>query len=413
MRDWPGQTGGVSPEVRLVIAAVLVLAAVAVAGSIAPWTWKPEAPQSAGGTSGPTVTPVGTATPIPTFAEPGGSPPPITLDVWQRLDLTELTDGPIRAASVVGWSGGYIALGQTPNFSRVATLWLSRDGRRWSPLPDETLTPPGETSAARCGDGVLVVTRSAAGPTSARYSRDGVSWASVPWPEMRTGGDSDLAGDEGGAIGIVAGSPNRLVFTADCRDWQTVDLPGTGAENVTGVATYRGAFVAVGDSGTESPSPVAWWSTNGLAWTSGTVEAQSGEGLTAVYAGLKGLVARGRGDFGKGSYWTSTDGRTWTVNSSNPLTRPQGNDPTLVLVADGTRLLAYGSSGIATADSPEHGPIEYWVSFDGGAWDRLEVSGADGITQNWSTFPFLLRDGVLFSQGSNDYSEVWLGVAGG
>lgn len=412
MRDRPGEAGGLRSAVRLVIAAVLVVAAAAVAGSIAPWTWKSEAPQSADGTSRPTETSVASATPIPTFAEPSGSLPPISLDAWHRLDLTELTVGPIRASSVVAWSRGYIALGQTPNFSRVSAVWMSRDGRQWVRLPEETLTPPGQASAAPCREGVLIVTRSANGETTARYSVDGVTWTSTAWPEARAGGDSDLAGGERGAVAVVAGTPDRLVLSRDCVSWQDVDLPGTVPENVAGVAVYRGAFIAVGDSGTEPISPLAWWSTDGLAWMAAAVETQPGDGLSAVYRGLNGLVARGRGDFGKGSYWTSSDGRAWTVDSSNPLTRPQGNDPTLVLVADGTRLLAYGSAGIATADSPEGGPIEYWISFDGVAWERLDVSGPDWITQNWAMRPFLLRDGVLFSVGQDGPTPAWLGVAG-
>lgn len=408
MRDWPGEAGGHRSAARLVIASALVVAAAVGAVAIAPWTWMSRIPQPAGGTSPPTETPAGSAGPTPTLAEPSGSLPPISLDAWRRLDLTELTDGPVRASSVVAWSRGYIALGRTPNFSRVSTVWLSRDGRQWLRLPNETLTPPGETSAAPCGDGVLVVTRSANGETTARYSADGVTWTSTAWLETRAGGDSDLAGDERGAVALVAGTPNRLVFTPDCASWQYVDLQGTALANVLGVSTHRGAFIAVGDSGTEPSSPLAWWSTDGRAWTPAEVEVQPGEGFASVYAGLDGLVARGRGDYGKGSVWTSSDGRAWRETSSNPVKRPEGTGPTFVLVADGTRLLGYGSSGIG----PEGGPIEHWISFDGVAWERLEVSGAESITQNWATRPFLLRDGVLFSVGQSDPAPVWLGAAG-
>ena len=406
-RDWPRDTSATATP-RMVIAAVLLVAAVAVAGSVGRWLLDGGAFLSVGGTPSPTETAFESMTPIPAAIEPTGNVPAVTRRAWNRLALIQLNEGPVRISSVTAWIGGYVALAQTPNFSRVSDVWRSRDGRNWVVLPKETLAPPGATVAAPCLDGILVVTRAAGGETTARYSVDGVTWTPTAWPEIYVDGETVIAGNDRGVIAIAVGSPNRLLFSRDCSSWNEVDLPGSGLENVTGVATYRETLIAVGNGGNEPLSPVAWSSPDGVSWTPATIRSQSVDGFRAVYAGNDGLVARGIGEYGKGSYWTSRDGTEWNANDSNPLRRPESPDSMFVVSANGTRLLGRGSQGLG----PEGGLIEYWTSFDGVQWTKLEVSGPDSITQNWATQPFAMRDGVLFSLGQSDPAPAWFAVAG-
>ena len=367
---------------------------------------------------GPGASPSPSATPTAAVLLPSGSLPPVTTGAWKGLDLQAIEGGPIKATSVVAWSGGYLALG-LPNDQGQLPAWISRDGRTWVTLPADTFGAAIAGLAAPCIDEILVAAQSATGDTTLWRSIDGASWISNPAPRMRFGGSGSLAGGPGGAVAILDGSPYRIAFSADCRSWQTASLPGKALLSAQAIAALGSGFVAVGDAGASTGSavttpPVAWWSSDGLHWTRATVQAHPGS-FEAVWAGRDGLAAYSTsgGTPGQASFWTSATGTSWTISTANPLGVCQPADPGICLdgsaagwvTGDGTRLLGYGSHAT--------GPTEYWVSFDATHWTRLALTGdAAAVLGNQvrpsADRPFLLRDGVLFSgaQGS------WFGSAG-
>ena len=346
--------------------------------------------------------------PTPTVALPSGSVPPVSSATWTSLRLQPLEGGPVSAASVVAWSGGYVALGLTSDQGHLPA-WISRDGRSWVALPADTFGSVSIALAAPCADGVLVAVQSMTGDTTVWHSTDGVTWTSSASAQMRVNRDSDLVGNQSGAVAILEGSPYRIAFSADGITWQTVSLPGSPAFSVQGVAAFGTGFVAVGDAGTTPGSPVAWWSADGLHWTRAAVKAHPGDGFYNVHAGTDGLAAiSSTGDTpGRNSFWTSPNGQSWTVSTADPLGVFQPGDAGVGVfgsanggfTGDGTRLLGYGNHASK--------PTEYWVSLDATHWTKLALAGDTAVAVGTQVAPFLLRDGVLFSsdQGS------WFGAA--
>lgn len=206
------------------------------------------------------------------------------------------------------------------------------------------------------------------------------------------GRDDNLVGNQLGAVAIVA--PGSVAFTTDGVTWSTVPLPGGPASKVTGVAVSSGRFVAVGDNGAASMSPVAWWSDDGLHWTRATVPAHRGDGFQSVAGAAGGLVAiSATADVPDvTTFWTSPDGAAWTVSKDPPLGvvtqgEGQGNVDGF-FSGDGTRLLAYGAG-------PTGGATEYWTSVDATHWTQLALTG-DTAAAAGDVNPFLMPDGVLF-----------------
>ncbi len=356
-------------------------------------------------------------TPTAADAAPSGSVPPVSTAAWTGLRIQALTGAPIRAVSVAAWSGGYLALGPTDSQHELPA-WISRDGRSWVALPAATFRSAIDGVAAPLADGVIVAVQSPTGVTTVWLSTDGLTWTSGAAPPMRLHGGGDFAGSPGGAVAILEGSPYRIAFSVDGIAWQTVPLPGDSAFSVQGVAALGTGFVAVGDAGRQAGgfvvgSPVAWWSADGRQWNLAHVQAHPGDGFVDVEAGGSGLVAISStgGTPGLTSFWTSPDGRTWTVSTADPLGLLgdccQAGVPGSAngaFLGDGTRIVGYGNHGTA--------PFEYWVSFDGARWTKLALSGdtaaaVAAAAVGGHVTPFLLRDGILFGgdQGA------WFGAA--
>jgi hypothetical protein len=361
----------------------------------------------------PSPMPVPSASPV--VAAPSGSMPPISITPWTGLQIAARPSGPVSARSVAAWSGGYLALGATSAQGQLPG-WISRDGRSWVALPAEMFGPASVALAAACANGILVAVQSPTGQTTVWRSSDGASWTSSPAPQMRLSQDSDLVGGRWGALAILQGSPYRIAFSADGITWQSVSLPGDSAFSVQGVAAFGAGFVAVGDEGTpfgspKTGSPVAWWSADGLHWTRAVVGPHPGDGFVDVHAAAKGLVALSTtgGTPGLNSFWTSPDGRSWTVSTADPLgVLGEGfmagvpGSANGLFSGDGARLLGYGVRAASQ-------PLEYWVSQDGAHWTRLALTGDTTAALAGQVTPFLMHDGVLFSgdQGS------WFGTAAG
>jgi hypothetical protein len=345
------------------------------------------------------------STPSATVPFPSGSLPPISNLPWTGLSLTALDGGPGFASSVVTWSGGYLALGILTDQAPLPA-WVSRDGRAWSELPTGGFGRPASVLAAPCADSVLVATVSPTGQSTVWRSTDGGTWTPGASPQLRVARDGDMAGNQTGAVAILADSPSGIAFSADCVTWQTVSIPASSGFNVQAVAAFGTGFVAVGDTWTATQTPVAWRSTDGRNWTMAVVQAHPDDGLFGVHSGQSGLVAESTtGDVpGLASFWTSPDGRTWKVSAADPLGVVQDGEgvgsANGLFSGDGTRLLGYGNRAFGQ-------PTEYWISSDGIHWIKLGLSGDAAAALAGQSDAFLMRDGVFFSGNG----EAWFGVA--
>ena len=170
--------------------------------------------------------------------------------------------------------------------------WTSADGGTWTALPVGTLGSASSVEGAPCGAGVIVATQAADATTTVWHSTDGATWTSSSAPDLLFGGDN-LAGNQLGAVAIVA--PGSVAFTTDGLTWSTVPLPGGPNAKVTGVAVSNGRFVAVGNDGAATISPVAWSSEDGLHWTRATVPSHRNDGFRSIAGAGGGLVAITRG----------------------------------------------------------------------------------------------------------------------
>ena len=343
--------------------------------------------------------------------------PPASTGAWTGVDVARLTGAPTGMAQIVSWAGGYVGIA-TPATGGASRAWTSPDGRSWSELPADTFRlddPTGNTlveGGTGCADRALVFTVTGTGPTDIVWSSsDGTSWTSTTLAGQWRGA---MAGGPGGAI-TPAGTGLTVDVTTDCTTWQAATLPGPAQGVVTGVAAFGGGFVAVGFSGTYDSGnnePLAWWSPDGTHWTAATVPARTGEGLIAVQAGSAGLTAESTQPGvipGVESMWTSTDGRTWSPSTANPLgTLVSGQGVGSIAgspTGDGIHLLVWGSQGGGG------GPVEYWTSLDGTHWTKLALTGtgAAGVAADPTVGAALMRDGILFSGDSG----TWFGTAVG
>jgi hypothetical protein len=373
----------------------------------------------------PGSTPTELATGRPAATEAGGS-----TVAWRALAIAPLAGGPIGARSVVGWRGGYLALAAA-GADGTCPAWTSTDGRAWVPLPSGTFGQVRTAAAVAALDGLVVVVERADGSVDAYRSADGEAWARTMAPALATTPDGSLAGTPGGLLGVVGGDPGRLAFSADGITWQVSSPPGLNRSNVSAVAALGAISVALGSeflpvvegSGAGAPGravrevAAAWWSTDGLVWHDAAMSGLLIGPFAGAWAGSAGLVAlSGRPGGGeRRTYWRSSDGRSWAISDADPLGAvadaggadggsADGGSAGGVLgsfAGDGHRLLVSGRRA-------EGRPVEYWTSPDAATWARLEVSGtADVVAAVSGATPFLLRDGVLFANGSG----TWLGLA--
>ena len=401
---------GRMPAIATGIAAVAVVALVIAfrpGGLLAPVgaSPSPETPTpSASATPHPSPAISPDSTQSPTAGLPGGTIPPVSTEPWASLNLVPVSGNP-QPWSIVAWSDGYLALGATTGDTSPLPAWISGDGRHWNSLAEGTLGSASAVLAAPAPDGILVVTESATGMTTAWHSTDGTTWTSTPAPALRFGRESDIAGGPGGIVAVLAESRNRLEVSTDGRTWQAVSLPGPATAVVQGVAAFATGFVAVGETGTGTGSPLAWLSDDGLTWSVAEVQPHPGDGFSGVHAGGRGLVAMSSTNEvpGLASFWASADGRTWSL-ATDPLglwQQGEGSGSANGLFAgDGTRLLGYG----ITADNQ---PTEYWISLNATDWTQLTLTGDTSAATTAQVTPFLMRDGILFA-GSD---QAWFGTA--
>ncbi len=336
-------------------------------------------------------------TPVSTQSESPLRPTPVSSPFdWAALDVQRLAKGPPRVNSVIEFSKGYLALGWSADYLHTSAVWVSGDGRNW--VSSTVLSgAPRRVRAARCGHGVLIASETSQGTITGNFSEDGFAWRPVAVPDVNLDPDSSIVGNDQGTVALLKGSPAQIAFSSDCESWRTALISTDALDSVAALSASDGRFVAVG--GASPSTPVAWWSADGVTWSPAAVQARVGEAFVRVHRGSGRFVSISESHAdGLGSpavsFWTSTDGRSWALGL-NPLTRPWG-----FFLGDGVRLVAYGW---LIGD----GDLEEWLSsIDGEHWHKLRLQGDVDAVLSGQARPFLLRDGVLFS----DYQGGWIGV---
>ena len=238
-----------------------------------------------------------------------------------------------------------------------AASWLSADGVHWSTgsvdkpklAPMRAVTPFGSGLVAVSG-----FNNKGAGTRAASWtSTDGKDWARAPdAPELRTAGMFDVTSD-------------------------------------------NSAVVAVGTGDCQNEGPVAWHSTDGLAWKIVEVGAH-GEGvLQQVASGPSGFLAVGwsGNDEAPGQAWRSEDGTSWG---------PVPSFPDTFLPRD----VVGSSSGYLLVS--EFGTV--WSSSDGEIWAE-EFAPSDGFVQRVAVGPSVAVAFGGIRDGDDSHMAIWTAPA--
>ena len=392
-----------------------------------------------GGTSGtavspplspPSVTPSGSVSASPgraasltwtrTVLDPGPH-----RDYWSLMGV--LLDGGVRVAFGEWWDWPMQTLGPW-------AVWTSSDGLSWtrsSHLPVAksagiTKVLPWNQELVAVGDegsrpGPAEVGNFAFGNPVTWTSREGEVWRRSPEQDsLRYSGAgrwdygtfaNDVAaagryvvmcggdwwyetGTEVNAYGVA-----RIWTSVDGLTWQRGTIAG-GARNacVAAIVTGGPVLLAVGRrwDGPMAPAvPAFWTSADGRVWrpadTSAMYDVPWAEDIDVV-AGGPGFVAYGREPFsakapstwgrgaGRFAVWTSRDGRSWS-RAADPGFGPAAQIGGMV--ADGSRLLAYGQVGGVIGGTrsaawrtdwgyaPHWGHAAAWTSSDGRHWRKV------------------------------------------
>ncbi|MFI5226290.1 MAG: hypothetical protein ACHQ3P_06405 [Candidatus Limnocylindrales bacterium] len=258
--------------------------------------------------------------------------------VWTSDDGVAWHKAPTVAAfrgatllSVVGWNGGYVAvgLGGKPTGSAPEQrVWHSMDGTAWLPgtISDDAAGQDLQLSDV-ASNGSRLVAVDAAG-LAVLVSDDGATWRRVP--DMNPFASADGLFD--------------MTFTAIA-------------------ATSSGGFVIVGADAT---GPAAWVSSDGLSWTRAPAQTAFAPGDNGSYAitaliplqsGLVGVGVSPNGDAVES--WTSSDGLNWSTQASPKV-------PDAVVGTFGVEGVAsLGGDLVAVGTYP---PLASWTGRRAAAW---------------------------------------------
>lgn len=214
-------------------------------------------------------------------------------------------DNTVVVTDLVATDDGWLAVGREDPFCMFscaadpvrALVWRSRDGLRWTRVPDQKSLRSGAMNAVtRAGSG-LVAAGAIGGRAAFWTSRDGSTWSRVrddPVFHPRPG--------------------------KHARQQQT---------QASGVAAKDGVIVAVGvDYGAQDVGfgngVRAWWSGDGRSWTEARVRLwRDGQvvGVTAMPTGYLAAGSTGGPPDGTsciGGIWASADGRAWSCSALDP-----------------------------------------------------------------------------------------------
>ena len=383
-------------------------------------------------TEAPSAAPSASDGPLP-FGFTLPRPPAST--TWTGLTWRRLApDNPLGLVnSVVGWRGGYVAIGWVGPRLPTTPVWTSTDGAQWQPVLFDTPTTfwPGTLvlDVAEVPGGLVALTAQACGGASCSQaflptvdswtSPDGRSWTPhAPIDALVAPMESppQVAGGPAGLVAAMSGTSAHVVISADGIDWRSLPagtLPATfWLNDLRGIGT---GYVAVGRqvaSGTH-PDAASLWSADGRHWSRTPTllpipgpASDAGSTVVSLVAGRDGVVAVGRDVTTPGAalWWQSSDGRRWaslpTFQPLGPTTctgEGCGVQPGGTLVGDGQRLVAVRGGADAAA----------WTSTDGLTWSRLHITG--DLPDGQATQAVLLPGGVALS----DRTTTWFGEAQG
>ncbi len=430
-------------------ALVIVLLVAGVGIAIAkPWGSRPEPVPSSGLPEAVVASPAAsiatTATELPSVAPPAGdgllsfgftTPLPPASTTWTGLTWRRLApDNPLGLVnSVVGWHGGYVAVGWVGPRLPTTPVWTSTDGAQWQPVLFDTPTTfwPGTLvlDVAEVPGGLVALTAQACGGASCSQaflptvdswtSPDGRSWTPhAPIDALVAPMESppQLAVGPAGVVAAMSGTSAHVVTSVDGIDWGSLPastLPaGFALNDLRGTAT---GYVAAGQmTSGKHPDAASLWSADGRHWSrtptllpaSPGPGSDAGSAVVSLVAGRDGMVAIGHAAATPGAalWWQSPDGRWWAALPAFPPLGPTtctgegcGVQPNGTLVGDGQRLVAVRGGADARA----------WTSTDGLAWTRLHLAG--DLPGEQATKAVLLPGGVVISDGTT----TWFGEAQG
>lgn len=362
----------------------------------------------------------------------GGRPPlPALPDAWQRVPI-ETPSGVGSVVSLAAGPRGLLAVVR-PGGGGPGQLFVSPDGRTWSPVPadDHPPVPAGDVALAGTGRGFMLV------GAEAWISEDGFDWQRLGDPagdpDLRQG--TVLAVAAGGPGYVAVGSDNRAWYSTDGSDWALAQVPppptqffasqGFAAPTVEmlGVAVAGDRLVAwglarrhLGDSGMNSP--VMWASDDGRTWTS-VLDPVDGDQLTAA-AGPGGFVAV-ESDYGatvdadQVAVRVSADGRVWEPVAVLGATWSEDADQAPVqlgvksIAASASGYVAAGGLGPVCGFTCEPGDVVIWTSVDGRSWSPLS---SDERFARGTAFDIAAWGSVFVVGGDHEGNPaVWIGGA--
>ena len=253
---------------------------------------------------------------------------------WHRQDGS--TPGS-RPSDLAASPAGIVAIGMID----APSSWSSRDGLTWTAAPDAfRATPSGTdsiavTDVAAMGSGWLAVGREDpacqvnCGLDPVRSfvwtSPDGLTWTLIPDQEALVGGGMNaVTAYDGGYVAAGVSAGHAAVWTSpDAITWLRVPdavafhaRPGAGAATDTaahGVASSDGIVVVAGADTNDGYGVRAWWSIDGVTWTSVTGGSFEGGWGYSIAAVSPGFLITGGIDTSTchAGLWESSDGRTW------------------------------------------------------------------------------------------------------
>ena len=184
-------------------------------------------------------------------------------------------------------------------------------------------------------------------------------------------------------------SPYDSEVNFGTNGWASIPLDPAvfaGEEDLvlTGVAFAGGRLALVGLEAPNSvvgdlqePRALAWWSDDGLTWSSATVQGSDSEFLDVVARKGGGFVAVGRAGE-RAAAWSSEDGADWVLTT---LPATPGSEQVAYSVVETEAALVAVGAEISFPDAPgprEDSDAAVWVLADGSEWERVRDDDALG-----------------------------------
>jgi len=347
--------------------------------------------------------PTASAAPTPT---PSASPSPSPQAGWQLI-----ADFPARSATsvdaILAVGGGFVAIGSVFddtaacfNDARHGRVWISADGRAWTPAPDDTFAQAELQLLVEYGGALLVIgfvgsadPGSSCNPpaepgfTTWRSTDGGATWQRQGRASGLDGARlTDVAVSELGLVAVGAQAPGEanqagVWISGDGLAWQPAGSAPTTENRLNAVAARGNRVVAFADC---CDDPLAWISRDGgRNWFEASVTIPVVGPDDIAYPPTVGDIAVVANGFVAVGYaccldptpdqipivLTSTDGEDWP---GEWLTVEHEEISTAVTVLPDGRLVAVGNGTYETGTRPPSDPSRFggrsWISSVGTAW---------------------------------------------